>query len=148
MDAREKEALQKEREAVYRQRMVETIKLDPKVPFVLGEKEHILVFNNRAIKEILAATGINLLTTALTSEQMMTPDVLAVLVLAGLRTHSPDLTIEEVDLTLTTRHTLYYQTQIAKGMELFYPDLSDLPVPSEEKAEDAPDPSMPALALG
>lgn len=139
---------QKEREAVYRQRMVETIKLDPKVPFVLGEKEHILVFNNRAIKEILAATGINLLTTALTTEEMMKPDTLAIIVLAGLKTHSPDLTIEDIDLKMTARHTLYYQTQIAKGMELFYPDLSDLPVASEEKAEDAPDPSLPALALG
>lgn len=139
----------KEREAIYRQRMMDTIKLDPKVPFVLGETEHTMVFNNRAVREIVTATGINLLTTAISSEEMLKPEILALLVYWGLKTHSPDLTIEEVDIKLTTRHTLYYQSQIAKGLELFYPDLDDLPKPNEKKAEDgAEDPSTPALALG
>lgn len=137
-----------EREQIYRQRMLDTVKLDPTVPFFLGGKEYKFVLNNRAAKEVLTATGINLLMSAMTSEDLGKPDVLAVVVLAGLKTNHPELTLEQVDEWITLRHLLYYQTQIAKGLELFYPDLADLPVASEQKAEDETDPSTPALALG
>lgn len=133
---------QSEREAVYRQRMAETIKLDPKVPFQLNGTEHILVFNNRAVKQILAETGINLLTTPLVTEQLAKPEIFGAIVYWGLKTNSPNLTPEDVDLYLTTRHLLYYQTQIAKGLELFYPDISDLPIAqTDEEREPVADPT-------
>jgi len=128
--------------------MLDTIKLDPQVPLILGGVEHKMIFNNRAVKEILMATGINLLTTALTSEKMMEPEMMGLLIYWGLKTNSPDITPEEVDLKLTSRHLLYYQTQIAKGLELFYPDIEDLPAGQPAEEEKDADPLKPALAHG
>lgn len=138
----------KEREAVMRQRMQDTIKLDPKVPFRLGDHESPMVFNNRAVKEILKETGLNLLTSALTTEELLKPDVLGWIVFWGLKQCRPDVTMELVDEHLTARHTLYFQSQIITALQLFYPDVEDLPKLSEPKAEDILDPTSPPLAHG
>lgn len=146
---KEERQAKEEREALYRQRMVETVKLDPKVPFVLGEKEYVLVFNNLAARKVLTETGINLLTTGVGTDEMAKPDVLGSLIYWGLKTHAPELTQEHVDVTLTLRHLLYYQTQIATALSLFFPDIADLPVAREpEDGKEDENPTLPLVARG
>lgn len=128
----------KERQAIVRQRMDETIKLDPTVPLSMGGRDFTLVFNNWAVKEILKETGLNLLTTPLLSEQMTDPTVIGPVLLCGLRTHSPELTLEEVDRLFTMRHLLYVQTKLAEALSLFYPDTEDLPKLPESEGEAIP----------
>jgi hypothetical protein len=130
-----------ERAEVILQRTRDTMKLDPTVPFLLGGTERVMLFNNRALKDILTDTGLNLLRDPLTLEHLTDPAKLSAIIRRGLQAKWPDVTLDTIDEMLNMRHFMYYQTQITTAMSLFYPDIKDLPKLQEAEPEPTGDPT-------
>lgn len=130
-----------------RAKVQETSKLDPEVPLSLGGRSWILVYNNWALKGIFADTGINILGVPLTSKEFSDPVLAGAVLYWGLRTRHPEVTQEEVDKLFTTRHYLYVQSQVFQALQLFYPDIEDMPkVTGEGVVEE--DPTKPPVVSG
>jgi hypothetical protein len=130
-----------ERAEIIQQRTRDTMKLDPTVPFHLGGTERVMVFNNRALKDILTDTGLNLLRDPLTLEHLTDPKTLSAIIYRGLQAKWPEVTLDTVDEMLNMRHFMYYQTQITVAMSLFYPDIKDLPKFPDAEPEPTGDPT-------
>lgn len=124
-----------ERAAYYDQQLMEMEQLEPSVPIKLRGNDYTLEYNNRAVKEIFAATGLNLLSDPL-GPHLTNPTTLSALIYWGLKKHHPDLTTEESDDLFGPRLHLYIQSRIAKAMTLFLPDLKEMP-PRPKEADKA-----------
>lgn len=108
-------------------RLEKSMKLDPAVQILLGDKPYTLVVNNRTAKDILKDTGVNILSGDLTMARLDDPIVMGSVLLRSLQKHHPDMTEAIVDDLLTIRHLLYVRGKIADAISLFLPDLEDLP---------------------
>lgn len=142
MEPAPKVTVRQARVDAYEERVLETFQLDPRVALTLKGKALTLEFNNRAIKGVLKDCGFNALKSSLTVEAMEDPNTLGSLLFRGLQTHHPEMTQDDVDLLFTSRHYPYILNRIRAAMEMFLPDLSDLPV-TEEDAQDPPQPRQP-----
>lgn len=127
---------------VYRERVQATMSLDPKVSLVLKGQEYFLEFNNKAVIDLLRATGFNLLSDALTQDKVKDPSFLCDLIRYGLMANHPDVTTEEVNRIFTLKHFPYVMNQIREAIRGYLPDMTDIDIDEESKgAEGHQDPT-------
>lgn len=111
---------------LYRERVNEALSVDPGVTVTLGNKEYTLEFNNRAIKDLLKATGLNILQQGIGKDRLGDPEFLTTFLLIGLKLHHPDCTEEEVDRVFNIRHYAYVVDKLLQAIDMFSPDMSDI----------------------
>lgn len=124
------------------ERVQDTFKLDPVVPITLKGKSYTIELNNFAVKEVMKATGFNVMAASFSPKEMENPDVMGALLYWGLKTHHEELTQVEVDKLFTFKHYPYVLNRLQAALEMFLPDLSDLTV-EEEKKDETPRPPLP-----
>jgi hypothetical protein len=115
-----------ERHRIVMARIGELYKSDPDVTIRFMDKDRILRFTNRAVLDVLKDTGHNMLEGGKISD-LTDPDLLGSLLHRGMQHHWPDVTRESVDEHFAARHLVYYQTKLMEALQLFMPDVSDLP---------------------
>jgi len=113
--------------------------VDP-VPVMLGGVERGLLYTNRALKLIQKETGKNPFDAREWGDLMREPDGLAILLWAGLRPESPDLTVEEVDDWIYLPRTNYYVERLWYAYRDALPDPEPAEATAGGEAKDDPNP--------
>lgn len=142
------EPAQKTRADIYLERVGQTFQLDPQVRITLKGVTYTLEFNNRAMKEVLKDCGFNALKDSLSAEAMESPEILGSLLYRGLKTHHPDVTADQVDMLFTSRHYPYIISRLRAAMEMFLPDMSDVPRADEQEGASDPNPAHQPMPRG
>lgn len=130
----------KKRQEAFSERLPGLSKLDPKVEVKLGGKTWTLHFTNYAIKRVFEDTKHNLM-TGLKEEHLSNPVIFGAVLFRGMEQEHPELTQEVVDRMFSLRHYAYVREKVVEALELFYPDLSDLPVESEGEEQSTEHPT-------
>lgn len=139
----------KERQAIRRQRLAETDRLEPVVTITLKGHTYTLECNNYAVKGILKDTGYNLMSEGFSTKQLQDPEVMGSMLNWLLKTHHPDLSVEDTDKLYTFRHYPYIIERIGTSIDLFLPDMSDIDSPQQQsKPVNDEDPPKPSAANG
>lgn len=119
------EKLQKGKKA-YAAAIMEIPKTDPWVPIVLSDSEYKLEFSFGAVEEVFRVTGKDINAGEIDMQSLRNNGILTAVLLAGLHTHHPEMTEQELKSKLTMKHRLYYATCMAKAWEATEPDQSYL----------------------
>jgi hypothetical protein len=117
-------------------RLEDLSRLEPYVRIKLGDRELLLEYTNRSIRNIQKEMGLNLLMDSVGKEQLSNSDTLNTFLLIGLSKHQPDITPDELDDLISFKHIPYIMNRIMEALSLYFPDMSDL-----EDVESAPDPT-------
>jgi hypothetical protein len=128
--------------AEFTKRIPTTLKLDPVVEIELRGNTYKLELDNTAVKMILKDTSINLLGDGIRSSKLQDPVIFGSILHRSLARHHPELTIEQSDGLMEFRKFIYIRDKLLTCLELFVPDMSDLPAPpnDKEKKEKSDDP--------
>lgn len=139
---------------IYNERVRATFSSDPLVPIELKGNTYSLEFNNKTVKELYKTTGVNLLESSFTKEQMQNPGILGIILYWALNTNHPDLTPDDVDKLFTLRHLPGILNRIRLAVDLFMPDMSDcvptgvLTAKAKEEVAESEDPLERPVPFG
>lgn len=113
---------------------------NPEVEVRIGEKTCTLHYTLRALRDLRADTGKNLLGVGLSPQDAGDPEFLAKLIFYGLKKHTPDITEDDILDSIDSKSLLYVLGQVMKALNVAMPvQESDVASPTPKPESDPTD---------
>lgn len=116
----------RERQSQFTASMENIPKTDPWVPIYFGTQLFKLEYSFGAVRNFFRETGRNLNTGDIQMEDLADMELMVAVLLAGLKTHHPELTGDDVADLISMKHRVYYAHTVVKALEATQPDMDQV----------------------